>query len=403
MRIITFFLSIQFILTITGCFKSEQPDNFAPKLVWKAPLLNGVESFTFNPVFYKDMVIYGVKYARSGSSEKPSVVALKKATGEKVWEWKNALKDYDFFSTAAEYYIYQNIFVFSTGPRVYAIDLETGKSLWNTQAPESGDINIVGLGSKIYYVQLNFDKTKSTLCTADIALGNWKPVFIAQKQNMVSSIGGRMEIHKDSDGENYLYFTHSHTDLQYIASEVHLDKLNVRTDSMVLNKTLANSNVYRISAIDNKGVYLTGGEATCFDKNTGEVVKKYDLPGLQNHNYGSGRCIINGNKMFAPTDFPKLICYNIDSGNILWSEDGLSTSLPSRLIYHDGIIYYTSSSDGFLHAIDENGKRYWKFQSPDRKGSGNGIFDAVISIDAAENRLYVSSYYNAICYETIKK
>ena len=169
MRITTFIVSIQILLFAFGCSKSEQPNSNTPKLVWKTPLLNGSESFTFNPVVYKDMVIYGVKYARLDHSEEPSIVAFKKATGERVWEWKDTKKINESFSPGWDYYIYQNIFVLSSGPRVYAIDLETGQSLWKTQAPESGIGNIVGLGSKLYYVQMAINKTKETLCTADIS------------------------------------------------------------------------------------------------------------------------------------------------------------------------------------------------------------------------------------------
>ena len=43
MRITTFIVSIQILLAITGCSKSEQPGNFTPKLIWKAPLLGGKE------------------------------------------------------------------------------------------------------------------------------------------------------------------------------------------------------------------------------------------------------------------------------------------------------------------------------------------------------------------------
>ena len=203
MRITTFFL---LCLVVTGCSKTEQPGNSTPKLVWKAPLLNGSESFTFNPVFYKDLVIYSVQYARLDRSEKPTVVAFKKATGERVWEWKDAQKVSDAFSASWDYYIYQNIFVFSSGPRVYAIDLDTGKSLWNTQSPESGHGSIVGMDRKIYYVQAKFDKTKQTLCTADISVGIWKPVYKIERDTSIAGAITKMIVNKEGNGKSYLYF-----------------------------------------------------------------------------------------------------------------------------------------------------------------------------------------------------
>ena len=402
MRIITLLFIIALFFNITGCSKSEQPGNNSPKSVWKTPLLEGKESFTLSPIIYKDLVIYGSKYALLDHNEKLKILAFNKHTGEKTWEWNEVQSLYETLSASNDIYINGNILTFSTGARVYAIDMDTGKSLWMTKEPDQGLNNIVGIGNTVYHVRASIDKKRDVLLKADISNGNWVSVFVAEQQSKLSLIKNRMLLYKDNDGENYLYFTYSHTDLQYTSSEIHLVKLNVRTDSIIFNRILSDNQAYSITAINDKGIYLAGGALKCFSKNTGEFIKAYDLP-VSRQNYTSGQCIIHGNKLFAPTDFPKLICYDIDSGNTLWSEDGLSTSLPSRLIYHDGIIYYTSSSDGFLHAIDENGKRYWKFQSPDRKGSGNGIFDSVISIDAAENRIYVSSYYNALCYETIKK
>ena len=402
MKIVTLLLVTSFFLTITGCSKSEQPGSFTPKLIWKAPLLGGKEAFSFSPVVYKDFVIYSSKYARLDHSEKPKVVAFNKDTGAKIWEWDDAQSIQDHIQASDAIYTFDNVLVMPTGARVYAIDMNTGKSLWSTKEPEGGGHAIYGIGNTIYHVRSNFDKKKDILLKADIATGNWKPVFIAEQQNMLSLIGNNMLTNKDTDGENYLYFTYSHTNLQYTSSELHLVKLNVRTDSVVFNKVLSNNNTYSITTIDDKSIYLSGREAISYSKNTGDLAKKYDLPSVQNRNYGAGQYILNKNKLFAPTDFPRFICYDIESGSILWTEEGISTSVPSKLIYHDGIIYYTSGSDGFLHAIDENGKRLWKFQSPDKKGS-SGNFDDAISIDAAENRIYVSSYYNALCYETIKK
>ena len=401
MKIVIFFLMTQLFLSITGCSKSEQPGNNSPKSVWKMALLDGKESFTLNPIFYKDIVLYGVKYARLDHNEKPKIIAFSKVSGDKVWEWSDTQSQNETLTISNETYIRGNVLVFTTGARVYALDMNTGKSLWSTKEVEGGGYSVYGVGDKIYHVRSNFDKKKSVLCRANIATGDWTPIFVAEQQNKVAAFGHKMLI-KNDNGENHIYLTCLYTNLEYTNSDVYLTKIDVKTDSVTFNKLLPNSDAYSIADIDDRGIYLTGGALKCYSKNTGELLKQYDLP-QSRQNYSPGRCIVYGNKLFAPTDFPKLICYDIDSGNILWSEDGLSTSLPSRLIYHDGIIYYTSSSDGFLHAIDENGKRYWKFQSPDRKGSGNGIFDAAISIDAAENRVYVSSYYNAICYETIKK
>ena len=401
MRTILFLISI--ILTITACSKTEQPSNYTPKLLWRVPLLNGKESFSFNPVIYKDWVIYGSKYARLDHFEKPKVIAFNKNTGEKAWEWNNAQSDSEYIPAFFDTYTYQNILVLSSGARVYAIDMNTGKSLWTTKAPEGGHSLILGVGDKIYHVRNALDKKQDILCKANINTGNWESVYTLRKQNRYVSIGSSELISKDENSKTYIYFTASDTDLNYTESETHLMKLDTQTDSITLDKVIPNSKSFNIAAVDDKRIYLTGIQLTGFDKKTGEILKEYNLPVNKGGVYSGGYFITSNNKIFAPTNYPRFICYDTESTNTLWSEDGISTSSPSRLLYHDGVVYYTSGSDGNLHAIDENGKRLWKAASPDRKAAGDGIFDDPITIDAAQNRIYLSTFYSACCYETIKK
>jgi outer membrane protein assembly factor BamB len=405
MRTFIFIILTQCLFTISACSKLEQADNSAPKLIWKTPLLNGKESFSFNPVIYKNWVIYGVKYARLDHFEKPKVVAFNKNTGEKIWEWDDAQSSSEYYSPDAGTYVYENIFIVSTGANVYAIDVNTGKSLWKTKAPESGDARILGVGDKIYHVKRNFDKKKDVLVKANVKIGNWEDVYTAKKENKIATIDYFRIINKDEDGKTYLYFTSVYTNLEYTESEVHLMKLNTETDSIVYEKIQPKDGGNNIHAIDDKRIYLGGqGKIIGYNKMTGEESKSYTLPGYTRYNtYGSGNLIVKNNKIFAPTNYPSFMCFDKENTNILWSEDGISTSVPSRLLYHDGIVYYTSSSDGNLHAIDENGKRLWKAASPDRKAAGDGIFDDPITIDETENRLYLSTFYSACCYETIKK
>ena len=399
MRTIIIFISVLF--TITACSKLEQADNSVPKLIWKTSLLDGKESFSFSPVIYKDIVIYGIKYARLDRNEKPKIVAFNKNTGEKAWEWNNAQSESESYSGHSGTYTHQNVLVMSTGARTYAIDMETGKSLWATKDAEGGNRNIVGVNDKIYHVQNALDKTQDVLCKANVLSGNWEPVYKAQTKNRYTSIEYYKVLDKDSDGKTYLYFIASNVDLNFTVSETHLLKLDIQTDSIVLDKILTNSST--VVAADDKRIYVAGTKLLGLDKKTGEVIKEYALPRLSNNSYHPGICIVKNNKLFAPTNYPRFICYDTESTNTLWSEDGISTSSPSRLLYHDGVVYYTSGSDGNLHAIDENGKRLWKAASPDRKAAGDGIFDDPITIDAAQNRIYLSTFYSACCYETIKK
>jgi outer membrane protein assembly factor BamB len=397
-----FFIALS-LLIIFGCSKTEQPDNSTPKLVWKMPLLNGFEAFSFCPVIYNDLVIYGSKYARIDRNEKPKIIAFNKKTGEKVWEWNDAQSSIENFSSFGEPYTFQNTLVVSTGARVHAIDMNTGKSIWTTKAPEWGSQRIVGVKNQIYHMVGKSDKSTATILKADISNGIWGSVKIFQKEDMLAFIDHYTFSHIESDGRAYIYFTAGYIDKDYTAAELHLMKLNTQNDSIVLDKIITKPRSGSIIAIDDKRVYLSGRIVVGYDKNTGETLKEYELPTLLNQPYSAGHGIVRGNKLFAPTSYPKFFCFDTESTTKLWEESGVSTSSPGRLVYHQGVVYYTSASDGFLHAIDENGKRFWKYKSPDKTEPGVGIFADPITIDEKENRVYVSTFFNAYCFETIKK
>ncbi len=121
--------------------------------------------------------------------------------------------------------------------------------------------------------------------------------------------------------------------------------------------------------VDNKVVYLTGGEENtmvAFDKDSGKEIwltkslggaKSYASPTLINH---------NGTKIILAQTTDNLIGINPENGNIFWSYDliqyhinrqgkGGQTNPP---VYYKGEIFVTSGYDhpGLLFSLSEDGK-----------------------------------------------
>jgi outer membrane protein assembly factor BamB len=401
-------LLIAFLL---GCSEKEQPNNLNLNLTteWKTSLLNGLESFSFSPVLYNDLVIFGSQYARLDRLERPMILAFNKKSGARVWEWKDARSDADHMADGEhQRYSYQNVLVLASGPRVYAINMENGKTLWHTWANnQSGTSNVVGYKNSIYHVRFNLNSEKAELVKADINTGDWQPVFSAQKTGWFASISKPL-VHIDKKEKAFLYFCTTFGDAGYRTIEKHIVKYDVEQDKVVFDKILPYQGMggaYGTVALDDKYLYIGGSDLFfSIDLISGKEVRHYALPKTAYPN-APGQCLVHGNKIYAGTSTPKMICYEVETGNILWQgDDNISTSAASSLILFEDVLYYISASDGKLHGIDANtGKHVFKMDSPDRKARGDGTFQTSITLDKSARKIYIPTYYSALCLNTLTK
>ena len=101
------------------------------------------------------------------------------------------------------------------------------------------------------------------------------------------------------------------------------------------------------------------------------------------------------------------VLYAIDptSGSIIWETfSGHNISFMREM---NGVIYFTSSGDGKIHAVDvPTGQHYWHSDSPDGASGSRGIFTDMVTLLSGKNgkkgRVYTSSYANGYCYEAVK-
>ncbi|TAH10838.1 MAG: hypothetical protein EAZ14_07265, partial [Runella slithyformis] len=99
--------------------------------------------------------------------------------------------------------------------------------------------------------------------------------------------------------------------------------------------------------------------------------------------------------------------YGLDpnTGLDLWREKSSGTS--TRLVYQDGVVYFSGGGDGLLHAVDiQKGKHLWKLQSPDFKKNSGAYFWGMVAGMPAEGgkkgRIFASTGINVHCYEAVK-
>jgi outer membrane protein assembly factor BamB len=112
----------------------------------------------------------------------------------------------------------------------------------------------------------------------------------------------------------------------------------------------------------------------------------------------SGQCVTS-DRVFAIVDGQPnvLVCHDLNTGAKVWSTT--VSGLNSTIEYLNGVVYFTSMSDGRLYAVDAlNGKLLWKIKAPD--GRGFKMECAIIQgTDGEKGKVIASTYLNGYCYE----
>jgi outer membrane protein assembly factor BamB len=399
---ITYFLYL-IVFLMSGCCKDKQPDMNTIEMVWKVPLSNGVETTSTCPILYKNIVIYSAD--DNGDKAKSKLIALNKETGQKVWEWTNTKTTTGIIPS---YYTYANeniliVPLLGQTRQVVAVNMDNGTTLWHTVLPEGGTWKIAGFGNKVFHVRGNFDRMKDEIFVADVNTGNWQSVYVASNINAPIFIDG-MHTYKGNDNKSYLAFlVGKYKDFSFKEVETSIFKFSVDSNKMVYQKILnfidkTNSSSSLLVTNADK-FWLRGAPVYALDEATGAKLLEISPPQPEPL---SGNIAVFGDKVFMPRTYT-LMCYDAKTGKYLWTGDGNTSGLPSLMSFHNNVLYYTSLSDGKFHAIDANtGKDIYNVLSPDLKSNGQGGFDAALTIDSTNNRVYTATYYSAVCYKTAK-
>jgi outer membrane protein assembly factor BamB len=157
--------------------------------------------------------------------------------------------------------------------------------------------------------------------------------------------------------------------------------------------------------IYNNRIYnATSQDISCIDLLTGQLIwvnKQYGGFSSEGFTIGDGKLIA-----LCEGTYPKsVIAYDLETGSLAWKTDSYGTISPMR--YLNGVVYFASSGDGRLHAIDaSNGNYLWRLKSPDLKINSGGFFKPECNVIPGKNgekgKVIVSSYFSGICYEAEK-
>ncbi len=383
------------LLVILGCSKQEQPNPSNPSTIWKTEFTNDVlAAAIYPPIIYKDLVLVG----HFTLTHDPKFIAFDKHTGDKLWEWNDFYNDWEtgHFNS----YQYENLWIFTTGPRVYAINLDTGETEWKTHAPETGDVRLDGIDKKIFHVRIFGDINQGNrieqMVMCDIFKGQWKEVFQLEQYNHLQPSINDFVIDVNEKSDTLIWFVDFRYDFSQ-NNEYHLKVFNLTKDSFVVDEKLADLQIGEMPVIINDNVIFGGENIVCYDRNT--YKQKWVNPSIHGDPFTFDNMLFIDEEIGSPVHHLRL---NPETGKVIWNTQTSGSS--SDLTYRDKRLFFIGGGDGKLHGIEaETGEYFWHFEAPELKQNSNLWFDESISVDKETGRIYTCDFKNIICYSPPNK
>ncbi len=393
------FLWLTFLLTMfTACTKESPTLDTSPNLVWRSSInINGYVG-SIAPIVYEDVVVY----SRNTFSSIEPLLAFNRHTGKKLWEWTDFLGDVDQFWTGDSYQ-HKDILILG-GPRVYAINILTGKTLWSSwDFKSSGNSQVTGIGSSIFHIK--YSKTFpniSTIRYRDIYSGDWQTILeVAWGDGFDSYVGG-ITPYIDEFGDTLLIFTEGSYNFDEKVGGRKLWVYNLtqrKTIHEILYHPLdilPNGSVLRPIVYEGK-IYTNSGKALyCFDLESGEQCWKQTFREIPSQvMMADGILLVNNNDL-------SLYALNPEFGSRIWKTP--TGGFCSKMHLVDGVVYYTNSSNGKMYAVRvADGEVLWDYENPDRQQDNGAFFGAAMTVSPDGKYIYAYNFLDALCFETLKQ
>ncbi len=436
------YLSIIIISVLfNGCSK-ETPTDLS--LVWRTNLSNVTDTkldiWGINPLIYKDLVIFSLR--KRLSAENPTLIALNKNTGLKVWQWQKNYNESGSFNSGSNraFYVYNNIGILiiagnlGFGPyRIIAINLDNGSLVWekyfsNNDGQIRTEVAIYGFKDKIYYQKYesieNSPFTSITIHEFNITNKEDKIVIETNNAEKLSYFSGFFIYQPNDIYQPYLAaMVENWTSDDYVYKKLknyELFKYNISTGQLTykiaLNypETFFGTNLvgyYNGNFILNsQNCYKLVGEADGSDH--GNYLKwlptslTYPIAidrraNCYDNSGGSPDAIIFNNHLISPYEN-----VDLDNNKVLW--DTYTIKYDANFIeypfyknenIYKNVNYWSSFNTGILYGQNINTGQYVTYlKSPDH-ASFDGHFTDQINLDQSTGRIYVCSYLDAYCYQ----
>jgi outer membrane protein assembly factor BamB len=429
MKVNQLFLFVMIIL-LGSCLKDDNPiikdENgiiVTKPWLWRTEIskntLNG--AYISGPAQYDGQVLMGAM----DDNNIAYFASLDINNGKFLWK-QNYIYSSDFFGFS-NFYLYNNTIIQRDGTNLFSLSLSNGNYNWKQKIEGSGGQWTSGIDSLFFtyqvvlYPEVNYPVIAAYY--GNIKEGNIQFLIVPDLgelplpdlQRMDFAIGGFRYIKPfyDAGSNDIMLLCYYYKNYYLPGSDDQVSKSYVGlynfTDRKWVFERIELGNYdwlegFTPTIIDNRFYHsLSNGILECRDLNTGKSIWRNQNLNTQ---YSVTGFKIVDNKMIVMDDRNRLLsAINVSTGKVFWSV----TSAPSISYMSElnGIVYYASSADGRIHAVDiETGKHIWLLKSPDATKNPDDYFMQqciVIPGDFRQkNRIIVSSFSHAYCFEAVK-
>lgn len=367
------------------------PQDTILKPLWIMPRDGGAGVYGWFPQFIhqNNLITYtkknGIAY----------IIAINKNTGQEIWAWSDLFTQHE--AKTEEVHVFDNILVWRSVRRVYAINLLSGQTAWKQNIISQvafGTDEISGLGLRFIFQTfrptyfsgnvLNGDIHTAIMLTPTVRTNHSAAkMFLNTPPNLLpqANLNDTLVIlpYGTPEGETASFFT----------------TYNLTQNKEIYTKTIPGdtSGAFSYSpSVHNGKIYFPAGAfVLCFDLKTGNELWRTRFGSIF---FQSGLVIYN-NKIYCNNNDGFSYCLDPETGKILWqTRTRGGCSLP---FYLNGVIYFTSIADGHLYGLDaENGKILMKIDDP-RGGIGFGDMVA-----GADGKIYANTYTHLYCFKAAR-
>ena len=316
------------------------------------------------------LIYNGSFIAESHQNGKSYIALLDAKTGKIKWKWNEYLRETD--GGFLDYYSYQNLLNFQSGPRSYCINMENGKTQWNKIWGQPMYVRVGGIKNQCFILQDYPDNGDQYpgFYILDLQTGNIKEKIIPKftnttSYNVLNELG---DIHSvspiEKNGKVYLLITYNEA-ISYSKATPLISLFNYTDKNWVYEyKKITNLEQGGLGFVDirNNKIYHDGASHVfCNDLWTGDSIWTQEFKG----NFLFGSCTYDNGTLYCAAEGDGYYALDAETGAIKWKgERAPGTS--SRMVVLNGVLYYINGGDGRLWALDAaTGKTLWRLKSPD--------------------------------------
>jgi outer membrane protein assembly factor BamB len=389
-------LSIIALFLHSSCTEAHQPQEIksntvqTPKILWKSEIATkSLLNDNLPMLIYKNGLFSNSQFQ---DKEKPCLRSLK--DGSIIWVG-DSLRNTSYLFVYPPLYHYDSLVVFRSRTLLACINLDNGKVKW--QQTIRGGLQVTTLGKQYFYGDDNACFWKGNILTGQqdtiLTVGHPKA-----KGAVPRTIAPFVNAARDTllIMTYWLDFSYLQTEARYIL--YNLTQKRVLYDQVLMPPSRNMTGIMGIAQIYKNNIYFVVGYSIfCHNMKTGKQVWKKEFDGMM---LRSNMQIIEDKVVtFCDGLNPRLTVLDAVTGKEQWQHSLAGNC--GAIFCMNNVLYFTSSADGMLHAIDfKTGKRLWKFLSPDIDTFSEAYFWG--NVVGKDGKIYARTYRNLYCLKAAR-